>query len=38
MRFLFQMNNMSIISNIKNYLNENGILYGFLESGGLNVC
>ena len=28
----------SIISNIKNYLNENGILYGFLESGGLNVC
>lgn len=27
-----------IISNIKRYLNENGILYGFFESGGLNVC
>lgn len=28
----------SIISNIKGYLDENGVLYGFLESGGLNVC
>lgn len=28
----------SIISNIKVYLDENGVLYGFLESGGLNVC
>lgn len=28
----------NIISNIKSYLDENGVLYGFLESGGLNVC
>lgn len=28
----------SIISNIKVYLDENGVLYGFFESGGLNVC